>query len=413
MAFTQKTQHSGALANLRVLDLTRMVAGPLATQVFADMGATVIKVERPETGDDTRSIGPFLQGRDGQPTRDSAYFLAYNRGKQSITVDISSPQGAAIVRHIAATCDVVVENYKVGALKKYGLAYEDLVSVAPALIYCSITGFGMDGPYAARPGYDSITQGMAGLMSTNGSPDTVPGAEPLRTAVPISDVVTGLYTVSAALAALHRRAETGKGEHIDVSLFDASVGLNGHLAIEYLMTGRVPTRNGNANPVSAPSELFACSDGKVMIAIGNNSQFDDLCRALSLPPLRQQARFSTNSLRAKSRSGLHLLIEECTTNYTVAALIELLANANVPVGAILSMDQVFDDPQVRFRQMAASVPHRNAATVPTLRSPIRMGGVPLPVSSPPALGEHTVDVLRDTLGYSDEIIEALRRGGVV
>ena len=405
--------HPGPLAGLRVLDLTRMVAGPLATQVFADMGATVIKIERPETGDDTRAIGPFLQGRDGLPTRDSAYFLAYNRGKQSITVDISSPQGAAIVRDIAVTCDVVVENYKVGALKKYGLAYEDLALVAPALIYCSITGFGMDGPYAARPGYDSITQGMAGLMSTNGPPDSMPGGEPLRTAVPISDVVTGLYTVSAALAALHRRTVTGKGECIDVSLFDASVGLNGHLAIEYLMTGRVPTRNGNANPVSAPSELFLCSDGKVMIAIGNNSQFDALCRVLALPALRQQEKFSTNSLRAHNRPQLHALIEACTMDFTVAALIDLLANANVPIGAILSMDEVFEDPQVRHRQIAAQVPHRNAAAVPTLRSPIRMGGQALPVSGPPALGEHTDDVLREVLGFTDVTISALRRDGVV
>lgn len=402
-----------ALNGLRVLDLTRMVAGPLATQLLADMGATVLKVERPGSGDDTRAIGPFLQGPDGKLTRDSAYFMAYNRGKQSVTVDISTPDGAALVRALALKSDVVIENYKVGGLRKYGLAYEDLAPSKPDLVYCSITGFGMDGPYATRPGYDSITQGMAGLMSTNGPPESLPGSEPLRTAVPITDVVTGLHAATAIVSALYQRLATGRGQHVDVSLFDASVGLNGHLAIEYLMTGRVPRRKGNENPVSAPSEAFRCSDGKVMIAIGNNSQFDDLCRAIGLPPLREQEKYATGWSRAIHRSELHGVLEARTMEFTVAALIDCLANANVPIGGILSLDQVFYDPQVRHRELAQAVPHLHAASVPALRNPIRISGKPLPVFSPPALGQHTDAVLGRELGLSSAEIDELRRTGVI
>lgn len=404
---------NGLLAGVRVLDLTRMVAGPLAAQVLGDLGATVFKVERPIRGDDTRAMGPFLHDAQGNQTTDSPYFFAYNRGKRSVTVDISTPEGARIVRELAASCDVLIENYKVGALHKYGLSYEDLRETLPRLVYCSITAFGMDGPYAPRPGYDSITQGMAGLMSTNGPAPDLAGSEPLRTSVPITDVVTGLYAVNATLAALHRRAQTGQGAHVDVSLFDASVSVNGPLAVEYLLNGRVPQRNGNANPLSAPSESFDCSDGKVMVAIGNNSQFDSLCEGLGLPCLREQPRFATGWERARHRPELHALLEARTRTYTVAGLIEHLNRFNVPVGGILSLDQVFADPQVQHRGLAVFVPHRHAQQVPVLRSPIRVGGAPLPAGSPPALGEHTDAVLAEELGFSARQIAELRESGTI
>lgn len=405
--------HQGALADIKVLDLTRMVSGPLATQTLADLGATVYKIERRGKGDDARSIGPFLADEAGAPTDESAFFLAYNRGKRSITVDLSTAEGAALVRELARQCDVVVENFKVGSLAKLGLGYEHVAAVRPDVIYCSISGFGQDGPYAPRPAYDTVMQAMAGLMSTNGMPDDRPGAGPLRTAIPITDIVAGLHAATAILAALYSRKVTGAGQHVDVSMLDCSVALNGHLAIEFLMTGRTPSRSGNENPINAPSEPFACSDGTLMIATGNDGQFDSLCRVLDLPPLRAQAKFSTSSIRVQHRRELHELIEERTKRHRTHDLACLLAAANVPTGEILSLDQVFEDTQVRHRQIAMQLPHPRGVMAPTLRNPVRMGLTPVAHSSAPALGQHTDETLALELGLRQERILALRARGVV
>lgn len=400
------------LEGLKVLDLTRMVSGPIATQTLADLGATVYKVERRE-GDDSRRFGPFLRDREGAETDDSAFFLAYNRGKRSITIDLATGEGQSLVRQLAGRCDVFVENFKAGGLAKYGLGYEQIAALRPDIIYCSISGFGQDGPYASRPAYDTIMQSMAGLMSSNGAHPDEPGSEPLRTAIPITDVVTGLHASSAILAALHSRQVTGRGQFVDVSLFDASVGLNGHLAIEYLMTGSVPPRSGNRNPVTAPSEPFACSDGKVMIGIGNDAQFERLCALLGLPQLSADERFSTNSARVKNRAELHDLLESRTRDRTFHELSQSLARENVPAGEILALEQVFSDPQVLHRQMATREMHHRGVPVPLLRSPIRMSNELPRHSPPPALGEHTNEILSGELGFSSDRIAALRASSVV
>lgn len=400
------------LQGIKVLDLTRMVSGPVATQTLADLGATVYKVERRE-GDDSRRFGPFLKDRAGGETDDSAYFLAYNRGKRSITIDLATREGQSLVRRLAGRCDVMIENFKVGALARYGLGYEEIAAVRPDIVYCSISGFGQDGPYASRPAYDTIMQSMAGLMSSNGTPPDVPGSEPLRTAIPITDIVAGLHAASAILAALHARHVTGRGQYVDVSLFDAAVGLNGHLAIEYLMTGSVPPRAGNRNPVTAPSEPFECRDGKVMIGIGNDAQFERLCAVLGVPQLGSHERFATNTARVRHRAELHALLESRTRERTIRGLSESLARANVPAGEIFALEQVFGDPQVAHRQMATQEMHHRGVPVPLLHSPIRLSNEVPRHSAPPALGQHTDEILASELGLSHERIATLRASGVV
>jgi len=390
-----------------------MVSGPLATQTLADFGATVYKIERRGSGDDARHIGPFLRDAEGTGTNESAFYLAYNRGKQSITVDLSHQQGAELVRRLASRCDVLVENFKVGSLAKLGLGYEQVATVRPDIIYCSITGFGQDGPYAARPAYDTIMQAMAGLMSLNGHADGTPGAGPLRTAVPLTDIGAGLHAATAILAALHWRQLTGIGQYIDVSMLDSSVALNGHLAIEYLMTGRPPKACGNENPINAPSEPFLCSDGTLMIATGNDAQFASLCTTLGLGELASRRRFATSSARVRHRGELHQLLEGRTRLHGARALAELLTAANVPTGAILSLDQVFADPQVRHRELALHLWHPRGVRAPMLRSPVRMSGTPVHHVHTPMLGQHTDDVLKQELGLTPEHIERLRSDGVL
>lgn len=404
---------SNILSGIKVLDLTRMVAGPLCTQTLADLGAIVYKIERPGLGDDTRRFGPFLKDAEGQDTNDSAYYLAYNRSKKSITVDITTNEGRLLILDLARQCDVIVENYKAGSLEKYGLAYHQVVEYAPDIIYCTVSGFGPDGPYAKRPAYDSITQGMAGLMSTNGQPDGSPGAEALRTAVPITDVSTGLYASTAIVGALFHRQRTGEGRHIDVSLFDSSVVMNGHLAIEYLVSNRAPTRVGNANPSSAPSEVFACVDGPVMIAAGNDAQFSKLCDALGLLDPTMRARYKSNSARTSRRQELHDQIESKTRHFSRQELVDLLSREGVPIGKILEMDEVFEDPQVLHREMVVHLPHGRGGKVPVLKSPIRMKGMSATPDCPPMLGEDTTQVLADELNMSPEHIERLRSAGII
>lgn len=401
------------LEGIKVLDLTRMIAGPSSTQILADFGATVYKVERPGEGDDTRRIGPFLPAADGGESSDSAFYIAYNRGKQSITVDISTPEGAQLLRSLAQRCDIVVENYKVGNLARYGLDYDSLKALKPELIYCSITGFGGSGPYASLPAYDAIMQGMAGLMSSCGQPLGTPGSEPLRTAVPITDIVTGLHAAVAVLGALHHLRRTGEGQHIDISLMDAAVSANGHLATEYLMTGQAPRRNGNANPVSAPSEVFQCHDGALIVVAGNNRQFVNLCQALDLPGLPSDPRFLRNADRIAHRTELHAAIESVTSGLTRAELMRRLAAAGVPAGPINTLEEVFADPQVRVRGMAVTARDGAGRLVPLVRNPIRFAKAQVRHEAPPSLGQDTQRVLRDELALSEESIAHLKQAGVI
>jgi crotonobetainyl-CoA:carnitine CoA-transferase CaiB-like acyl-CoA transferase len=403
-----------ALSNVKVLDLTRVVAGPWCAQTLADLGADVIKVERPEVGDDTRRVGPFVTGADGRPTRDSAFYMGCNRGKRSITVDIASARGAEIVRKLALSSDVVIENYKVGALRKYGLDHASLSAAHPGLVYCSVTGFGQDGPYAPRAAYDSVLQAMGGLMSTCGVPDGEPGAGPMRTAIPITDIFTGLYATISIMAALTQRATTGRGQYIDMAMIDVTTSLNAHLALGYLMTGQVPLRQGNLNPITAPSEVFQAVDGHFSMSAGNNGQFVSMLAVLGLDAtLAGDARFTTNVDRIRHRAELHDVLQERACTQTVAHWIERLSNAGVPCAAINDMRQLFEDPQVRHRGLALRVPHASGVDVPTLRSPLNLPDSPVVHRAPPMLGQHTQEVLRERLALLPEDIEILRRDHVV
>lgn len=404
---------SGILEGLKVLDLTRIVAGPWATQSLADMGATVFKIEKPGDGDDTRKMGPFLNDAQGEKTNNSAFFLACNRGKQSITIDIAQPEGAELVRRLAAQCDVVVENYKAGGLKKYGLDYESIRKLRPDIVYCSVTGFGQDGPYSARPAYDFILQGMAGLMSTCGHADGVAGAGPMRTAIPITDILTGLYVTIALLAALYHRRDTGEGQYLDMAMLDASVAANGHLGLGYLMTGVLPQRAGNSNPVAAPSEVFACLDGHLIIAAGNDGQYASLCKVLGCPELADDPRFQKNMVRIGNRDILRAYLDVRIAQWKSADLLLALEKAGVPCGPINTVDQVFNDEQVQHRDLLVNLPHSCGVPVPSLRSPLRFSAKPVELRAPPGLGQHTDQVLREELGFNDERIAQLRSKAVV
>ena len=399
----------GILDKVRVLDLTRVVAGPWCTQTLADLGADVIKVERPDGGDDTRRVSPFVVGADGKTTSDSAFFMGSNRGKRSITVDIASAEGAQLVRELALQCDVFIENYKVGALKRYGLDYDSIRAINPSVIYCSVTGFGQDGPYAPRPAYDSVMQAMCGLMSTCGHPDGEPGAGPMRLAVPVADIFTGLYAAIGILAAIIHRKDTGLGQYIDAAMVDVTTAVNAHLALGYLMTGDVPQRQGNNNPITAPSEVFQACDGYFTMSAANTGQFDNLLRVLELEPaLAQDARFVNNIERIKNRKALHQILEDRTQQRSVHVWIGRLSAANVPCAPIYDMQQLFDDPHVRHRDLVLQLPHASGVDVPVLRSPLRLSAAAVQHRAPPGLGQHTVEVLRDLLGKSAEDIGRLR-----
>ncbi|MHA7599879.1 CaiB/BaiF CoA transferase family protein [Alicycliphilus sp. T452] len=402
------------LEGVKVLDLTRVIAGPLCTQILADMGATVYKIEKPGEGDDTRRMGPFLPDADtGKDSNDSALYLAYNRGKHSVTLDIATPEGAELARRLAARCDVVVENYKVGSLAKYGLDEASIRALRPDIVYCSVTGFGQDGPYAARPAYDFILQGLAGVMSTCGQPDGAPGAGAMRTAIPIADVVTGLYAAIGVLGALHHRRATGEGQHIDAAMLDASVALNGHLALGYLMTGKVPARVGNTNPIASPSEVFDCADGQLIVAVGNNGQFQALCGVLGCPQLAQDERFRTNALRVAHRAELRELLAPMLHGRARPGLLAAFEQAGVPCGPINDMAQVFEDPQTRHRELAFTLPHSRGAEVPSLRNPIRYSATPMRYSAAPMLGEDSEEVLAQVLGLSAGELAGLRERAII
>ena len=404
----------GILDKVRVLDLTRVVAGPWCTQTLADLGADVIKIERPDGGDDTRKVGPFVTGADGKPTSDSAFFMGSNRGKRSLTLDIASPEGAQIVRDLAAKSDVFIENYKVGALQKYGLDAATIRALNPRIVYCSVTGFGQDGPYAPRPAYDSVMQAMCGLMSTCGHPEGEPGAGPMRSAVPIADIFTGLYAAIGILAALMQRAHTGEGQFIDTAMVDVTTAINAHLALGYLMTDSVPQRQGNNNPITAPSEVFRASDGYFTMSAANTGQFNNLLRVLELDPaLAQDPRFVNNMERIRNRKELHQILEARTQQRPVHVWIGNLSALNVPCAPIYDMQQLFDDPHVRHRDLALRLPHASGVDVPVLRSPLRLSAAPVAHRPPPMLGQHTDQVLCDVLGKSVDEVKKLRNKSVV
>jgi crotonobetainyl-CoA:carnitine CoA-transferase CaiB-like acyl-CoA transferase len=400
-----------SLAHLRVLDLSRVLAGPWCGQLLADLGAQVIKVERPGEGDDTRAWGPpFLKDRNGQPTAESAYFLSTNRGKQSITVDLSTADGQAIIRELALRSDVVIENYKVGGLKKYGLDYRSLSTFNRSLIYCSITGFGSDGPYASLPGYDLLVQGMGGLMSITGEAD----GEPTKTGVAITDLFTGMYATVAILSALAHRERTGEGQQIDLALLDVAVAMMSYQANNYLVGDTIAKRRGNAHPSIVPYQVFASADGHMLVAAGNDKQFQALCRAIGLAELADDNRFATNADRVRERDALLRILQSSFRSKPTGEWVDVLGKVGVPAGPINNVDQVFRDPQVLHRQMAVSMPHPLAENVRLVGNPIRMSRTPVRYDRPPPLlGQDTIAVLSELLGFPAERVEALRAEGVI
>ncbi|MGQ0511494.1 MAG: CaiB/BaiF CoA transferase family protein [Betaproteobacteria bacterium] len=405
----------GPLSHIRVLDLSRVLAGPWAAQNLGDLGAEVIKVERPGAGDDTRGWGPpFMKDQDGKDTSEAAYFLSVNRNKKSVTLDIAKPEGQGIVRELATKCQVLVENYKVGALKKYGLDYDSLKKVNPSLIYCSVTGFGQDGPYAPRPGYDFIFQGMGGLMSITGERDGQPGAGPQKVGIAITDVLTGMYASVAILAAITHRERTGEGQYIDSALLDTIVAFNANQIVSYFASGRVPVRWGNAHPQVVPYEVFPTADGHIILAIGNDGQFERFCQVAGCAELAQEARFRTMSQRIVHRAELIPLIAEVMRMRTKAEWIELLEAATVPCGPINNMKEVFEDPQVKHRQLRVDIPHSLGGMAPVVASPLRLSKTPVEYRlAPPTLGQHNEEVLKDLLGKSQAEFDQLKAGGIV
>ena len=405
---------SGTLSHVRVLDLSRILAGPWATQIFADMGADVIKIEKPGVGDDTRDSGPpFLRDREGNETKEAAYYLSCNRGKRSLTLDISKPEGQAIIKKIAAQCDVVVENYKVGTLKRYGLDYESLKVVKPDLIYCSITGFGQTGPYRDRPGYDFIFQGMSGLMSITGERDELPGGGPQKLGVAFSDLTTGLYTAIAVLSALSHRQATGIGQYIDLALLDVVVGLLANMNSNYLVSGNVPVRMGNAHANLVPYQVFKTSDGHAILAVGNDKQFASFRGVAGRPELASDERYATNPGRVRNRAELIPVVAAIMEGRSTSDWIAVLEPANVSCGPINNIEQALSNPQVVSRGMVVELPHPLSGTVKLAGSPLRFSETPVQLKTPPLLGQHSEEVLRELAGCSGEDIAALRSSRII
>ena len=406
---------AGPLSHIRVLDLSRVLAGPWAGQNLADLGAEVIKVERPKLGDDSRTYGPpWVKDRDGKDTRDSAYFTCANRGKKSVTVNLASEQGQALVRALAAKCDVLLENYKFGDLARYGLGYEDLKKVNPRLIYCSVTGFGQTGPYRERPGFDFMIQGMGGMMSVTGEPDGAPGGGPQRAGVPVADIITGMYASIAVCAALAHRAETGVGQHLDLALLDSQIALLAYQNTNYFATGVPPKRIGNLHPNIVPYQPFRTKDGEVIVACGNDNLYRKLCEAAGCGGLATDPRFATNGKRVENRAELTRLLQEVFSKRTTKEWVDVLEAAGVPNGPINNVAQVFEEPQVNARAIRRELDHPVAGKLPTVASPMRFSATPVEYRlAPPVLGQHTDEVLKGLLGKSDSDIASLRAEGIV
>ncbi len=405
----------GALSHLRVLDLSRVLAGPWSGQILADLGAEVIKVERPGTGDDTRAWGPpFLKDACGENTSEAAYYLSANRNKRSVTIDFTQPEGQRLVRELAAKSDVVIENFKVGGLAAYGLDYESLKALNPRLIYCSITGFGQTGPYAKRAGYDFMIQGLGGLMSLTGRPEGDEGAGPVKVGVALTDILTGLYSTVAILAALAHRDQGGGGQHIDMALLDVQVACLANQAMNYLTTGTPPRRLGNAHPNIVPYQDFPTADGDFILTVGNDGQFRKFAEVAGQPQWADDPRFATNKQRVANRAELIPLIRQATVFKTTAEWVAQLETAGVPCGPINDLAQMFADPQVKARGLAIEMAHPLAGQVPQVASPIRLSATPVEYrNAPPLLGAHTQQILGEVLGLDAVEIERLQLAKVV
>lgn len=405
----------GALSHIRVLDLSRILAGPWAGQLLADLGADVIKVERPGAGDDTRGWGPpFLKDEYGENTSVAAYYLCANRNKRSITIDITRPEGQALVKQLAAESDVVLENFKLGGLAQYGLDYASLKAINPRLVYCSITGFGQNGPYAPRAGYDFLIQGLGGLMSLTGRPDDEDGGGPMKVGVALTDILTGLYATNAVLAALAWREKSGEGQFIDIALLDVQIACLANQAMNYLATGQSPKRMGNAHPNIVPYQDFPTADGYMILAIGNDGQFARFCAEAGAPELAADPRYATNKARVEHRATLIPALKHLTIERTTAEWVGALEALAVPCGPINTLADVFADPQVQARGLRVTMPHPLAGSVPLVANPIRLSATPVEYRNPPPLlGEHTGQILQNTLGLSATQIEELRAAGVI
>ena len=405
----------GALSHIRVLDLSRVLAGPWCTQNLADLGADVIKVEKPGEGDDTRHWGPpFARDQSGHETLESAYFISINRNKRSITVDISKPEGQELIRQLTKESDVVIENYKVGQLKKYGLDYDSLKQIKPDLIYCSITGFGQTGPYSKRPGYDFIVQGMGGFMSVTGEADDFPGASPQKAGVAIADIFTSMYATTSILAAIAYKNHTGEGQYIDLALLDTQIAVMANVASAYLCSDEIPKRWGNASPTIVPYQTLPTSDGWMIVAAGNNSQFRHFVTAGNEAHLADNPLYSENPMRVQNRDQLVPLLEAMTRKKTRAEWIALLETANVPCGPINNFQEVFENEQVKARNIQIHVPHPTAGNMKLVASPMRLSKTPVEVRmAPPTLGQHTEEILREKLGLTAQEIELLKKNGAI
>lgn len=403
------------LSHIRVLDLSRVIAAPFSTQLLADFGAEVIKVERPGSGDDTRGWGPvYLDGGPGEARRDSSYFISANRGKKSITVDMSTPEGQEIVRKLACRSDVVVENFKVGSLARYGLDYESLAALNPRLIYASVTGYGQDGPYAAWPAYDLLMQGLSGFMSITGLPDAEPGGGPMRSGVPFADILAGIYAALGIVIAVLDREKTGRGQHIDVALLDALLCSMPNITQPYLLAGAVAGRTGNSNPNVFPNEVFRCADGLIILAVANDGQFRKLCEAGGMPEIARDPRFASNDQRAIHRKELTVLLETMLARDGVAAWHGRLSAVGVPCGPINTVAQAFADPQVVHRGLTVTAEHGSGRAIEMIANPMRLSGVDkVRPEPPPQLGAHTEETLSGLLGMTGAEIAALRARGIV
>ena len=406
--------NTAPLANLRVLDLSRVLAGPWCSQLLADLGAEVIKIERPGSGDETRAWGPpYLKDAAGNETGEAAYYCAVNRNKQSVTLDMSRPEGQRIVRELTMQSDVLLENYKVGGLEKYGLDYAALAALNPRLIYCSITGFGQNGPWAERPGYDFIIQGIGGLMSVTGETDDRPGGGPQKVGVALVDILTGLYAANAVQAALLERERSGLGQYIDLALLDTEVASLANLALNYLCTGVSPKRMGNAHPNIAPYQVLPASDGHFIVAVGNDGQFQRLCQAMELPELAADQRFATNASRVRNRQILDECLERRARQRGKSEWLATLEAADVPCGPINSIGEAFSEPQLAARDMLVTLPHATAGQATLVGNPIKLSRTPVDYrNAPPLLGENTADVLQRVLGYSPEELARLKAAGI-
>ncbi len=401
------------LDGVRILDLSRILAGPTATQLLGDLGADVIKVERPGAGDDTRKWGPpFVTGDGGEPTDESAYYLSANRNKRSITVNLASAEGQALIRRLIPECDILVENYKTGGLKKYGLSYDDLKDEFPSLVYCSVTGFGQTGPYASRAGYDFLAQGLGGIMSLTGPKD----GPPMKCGVGIADVMCGMYAATSILAALRHRDRTGQGQQIDCALLDTQVAWLINEGCNYLLSGKRPVPQGNEHPNIVPYSVLESSDGYFILAVGNDSQYQKWCDFAGAADLAADPRFATNSLRVRNREALYAAMPAYTRRKTSQEWIDGLAARGVPCGPIKHVDEVFEDPQIVARNMRVDVPHHQAqsGTVPLIANPVKFSETPVRYRhAPPTLGQHTQEILKDVLGLDDDEIAALARNGAL